>query len=153
VTRAVDRTLDDYVTRKQLSGHWQIAERVAVCISSNPASRDLVARGARLAEAINAEFFVLHVENELLEVPESRRRTLEANIQFAENVGARVVRLKGSSVPTVTSEYVTRNRITQVIFGRSAIKGWKKYLYYLALQRFMNEAPHVDVHLVTQQPA
>ena len=33
VTRAVDRTLDDYVTRKQLSGHWQIAERVAVCIS------------------------------------------------------------------------------------------------------------------------
>jgi two-component system sensor histidine kinase KdpD len=153
VTRAVDRTLDDYVTRKQLSGHWQIAERVAVCISSNPESRDLIARGARLAEAINAEFFVLHVENELLEVPENRRRTLEANIQFAENVGARVVRLKGSSIATVTAEYVTRNRITQVIFGRSAIKGWKKYLYYLSLQRFMNDAPHVDVHLVTQQPA
>jgi two-component system sensor histidine kinase KdpD len=153
VTRAVDRTLDDYVTRKQLSGHWQIAERVAVCISSNPESRDLIARGARLAEAINAEFFVLHVENELLEVPENLRRTLEANIQFAENVGARVVRLKGSSVPAVTAEYVTRNRVTQVIFGRSAIKGWKKYLYYLALQRFMNDAPHVDVHLVTQQPA
>jgi two-component system sensor histidine kinase KdpD len=67
-------------------------------------------------------------------------------------VGARVVRLKGSSVPAVTAEYVTRNRITQVIFGRSAIKGWKKYMYYLALQRFMNDATHVDVHLVTQQP-
>jgi two-component system sensor histidine kinase KdpD len=152
VTRAVDRTLDDYVTRKQLSGHWQIAERVAVCISSNPESRDLIARGARLAEAISAEFFVLHVES-AMEVPENLRRTLEANIQFAENVGARVVRLKGGSVPAVTAEYVTRNRITQVIFGRSAVKGWKKYLYYIALQQFMNDAPHVDVHLVTQQPA
>jgi two-component system sensor histidine kinase KdpD len=151
VTRAVDRTLDDYVSRKQLSGHWQIAERVAVCISSNPESRDLIARGARLAEAINGEFFVLHVES-AIEVPENRRRTLEANIQFAENVGARVVRLKGNSVPAVTAEYVTRNRITQVIFGRSAVRGWKKYAYYLALQRFMNDATHVDVHLVTQQP-
>ena len=99
----------------------------------------------------NAEFFVLHVESGL-ELPENSRRTLEANIQFAENVGARVVRLKGNSVPAVTAEYVTRNRITQVIFGRSAVRGWKKYAYYLALQRFMNDATHVDVHLVTQQP-
>ena len=151
VTRAVDRTLDDYVERKRLSGHWQIAERVAVCISANAESRDLIARGARMAEAMNGEFFVLYVELDG-DRTESRRRALEANIQFAENVGARVVRLKGSSVPVTTAEYISKNRITQVIFGRSAIKGWRKYLYYRALGKFMSEAPHVDVHIVTQQP-
>ena len=151
VTRAVDRTLDDYVERKRLSGHWQIAERVAVCISASPEARDLIARGARMAEAMNGEFFVLYVELEG-DRTESRRRALEANIQFAENVGARVVRLKGSSVPVTTAEYISKNRITQVIFGRSAIKGWRKYLYYRALGKFMSEAPHVDVHIVTQQP-
>jgi two-component system sensor histidine kinase KdpD len=150
VTRAVDRTLDDYVARKQLSGHWQIAERVAVCISANAESRDLIARGARMAEAMNAEFFVLHVETDP-ETPETRRRSLETNIQFAENVGARVVRLKGRSVPAVTADHVSKNRITQVIFGRSAVKGWRKYLYYRALGQFMSEAPHVDVHIVTQE--
>jgi two-component system sensor histidine kinase KdpD len=150
VTRAVDRTLDDYVERKRLSGNWQIAERVAVCISANPESRDLVARGARMAEATNGELFVLYVETDK-DSTEARRRSLEANIQFAENVGARVVRLKGTSVPTVTADYVSKNRMTQVIFGRSAVKGWTKYLYYLALQRFMTDAPHVDVHIVTQQ--
>ncbi len=51
VTRAVDRTLDDYVKRKRLGAHWTVAERIAVCISSNPQARDLIARGARLAEA------------------------------------------------------------------------------------------------------
>jgi two-component system sensor histidine kinase KdpD len=151
VTRAVDRTLDDYVERKRLSGHWQIAERVAVCISANVESRDLIARGARMAEAMNGEFFVLYVELDG-DRTESRRRALEANIQFAENVGARVVRLKGSSVPVTTAEYISKNRITQVIFGRSAIKGWRQYLYYRALGKFMSEAPHVDVHIVTQQP-
>ena len=151
VTRAVDRTLDDYVERKRLSGHWQIAERVAVCISANSESRDLIARGARMAEAMNGEFYVLYVELEG-DHTESRRRALEGNIQFAENVGARVVRLKGSSVPVTTAEYISKNRITQVIFGRSAIKGWRKYLYYRALGKFMSEAPHVDVHIVTQQP-
>ena len=150
VTRAVDRTLDDYVTRKKLSGHWQIAERIAVCISANPESRDLIARGARMAEAMNGEFYVLHVETES-DMPEARRRSLEGNIQFAENVGARVVRLKGGSVPAVTAEYIAKNRITQTIFGRSAVKGWKKYMYYLALQQFMSDAPDVDVHIVTQQ--
>jgi len=149
VTRAVDRTLDDYVRVKQLSGNWTIAERVAVCISANPESRDLIARGARMAEAMGGELYVLHVESER-EESEKRRRTLEANIQFAENVGATVVRLKGKNVPEVTAEYVSKNRITQAIFGRSAVKGLKKYLYYRALQQFMTDAPHVDLHIVTQ---
>jgi two-component system sensor histidine kinase KdpD len=149
VTRAVDRTLDDYVTQKKLSGHWQIAERVAVCISANPESRDLIARGARMAEAMGGEFFVLHVEGEENPGLEARR-SLEANIQFAENVGAKIVRLKGTSVPAVTADYIAKNRITQVIFGRSAVKGWKKYLYYHALGKFMSNAPLVDVHVVTQ---
>jgi two-component system, OmpR family, sensor histidine kinase KdpD len=49
VTRAVDRTLDDYVKQKQLGAHWTISEKVAVCVSASSAARDLIARGARLA--------------------------------------------------------------------------------------------------------
>jgi len=150
VTRAVDRTLDDYVKRKQLSGNWTIAERVAVCISANPESRDLIARGARMAEAMQGELHVLHVDTGREET-EKRQRSLQANLQFAENVGATIVRLKGKSVPEATAEYVAQNRITQAIFGRSAVKGWRKYLYYRALQQFMTAAPHVDLHVVTQE--
>ena len=149
VTRAVDRTLDDYVSRKKLSGHWQIAERIAVCISANPESRDLIARGARMAEATNGEFLVLYVEVDT-ELSETKRRSLEGNILFAENVGARVVRLKGRSVAAAAADYISKNRVTQVFFGRSAVKGWKQYLYYHALGQFMRNAPHVDVHIVTQ---
>lgn len=150
VTRAVDRTLDDYVQRKRLGAHWTVAEKVAVCISSNPQARDLIARGARLAEALGAELSVLHVGGDRDEKPE-RKRTLESSLQFARNLGANIVILTGSDTARVTAEYIREHRITQAIVGRSALHGLRKYLYYLAIQKFMSEAPHVDLHIVTQE--
>jgi two-component system sensor histidine kinase KdpD len=150
VTRAVDRTLDDYVRRKHLGAHWSVAEKIAVCISANPEARDLIARGARLAEALGGEFYVLHVTNDRDQEP-TRKKTLESHLQFAKNLGATVVHLEGNSVASVTAAFVTEHRITQALFGRSALHGLKKYLYFLAIQKFMSEAPHVDLHIITQE--
>jgi len=150
VTRAVDRTLDDYVKRKRLGPQWTVAERIAVCISANPEARDLIGRGARLAEALDGELYVLHVDSERDKDPE-RKKTLDSHIQFATNLGATVVHLTGSSVASATAAFVKEQRITQALFGRSALHGLKKYLYYLAIQKFMSEAPHVDLHIITQE--
>ena len=150
VTRAVDRTLDDYVKRKQLGGHWTVAEKVAVCISASPAARDLIARGARLSQGMDAEFYVLHLDPERDQEPEAAR-TLDDNLHFARNLGANIVRLKGSSVANATAEFARENRITQVMFGRSALTGLKKYLYFLAIQQFASAAPHTDLHIITQK--
>lgn len=152
VTRAVDRNLDAYVTRKRLGGEWCVREKVAVCISTSPHARQLIARGARLSEGLGAEFFVLYVNRG--DAPTAdRQASLAANIRFAENLGAKVVELRNSSVASAASEFVARERITQVIFGRSAVTGLKKYLYYFAIQRFMAGAPHADLHIVTQEQA
>lgn len=150
VTRAVDRNLDEYVRRKKLGAHWAVSEKVAVCISSGPQARDLIARGARLAEALDAELYVLHVASDRDNTPE-RERTLESSLQFAKNLGAEVVSLTGSDTARTTAAFVRDHRITQAIVGRSAVHGLNSYLYYLAIQRFMSEAPHVDLHIVTQE--
>ncbi|WP_263378219.1 histidine kinase [Granulicella paludicola] len=150
VTRAVDRTLDDYVKRKQLGAHWSVTEKVAVCISASAQAKDLIARGARLAEGLGGEFYVVHVASAKDESVE-RKRVLETSLQFARNLGAQVVQLTGKNIPSTTAAFVTENRITQTIFGRSALHGMKKWMYYLAIQRFMSEAPHVDLHIVTHE--
>jgi two-component system sensor histidine kinase KdpD len=150
VTRAVDRTLDDYVKRKQLGAHWSVTEKVAVCISASAQAKDLIARGARLAEGLGGEFYVVHVQSPKDDNPE-RKRTLEASLLFARNLGAQVVQLSGKNIPSTTAAFVREHRITQAIFGRSALHGLRKYLYYLAIQRFMSEAAHVDLHIVTQE--
>ena len=150
VTRAVDRTLEDYVKRKRLGSQWTVAEKVAVCISAHPQARDLIARGARLAEALDAELYVLHVASDQDSEPE-RKRVLEASLQLARNLGAQVVSLAGKDTARITAAYIREHRVTQAIVGRSATHGLRSYLYYYALQKFMAEAPHVDLHIVTQE--
>lgn len=150
VTRAVDRTLGDYVKQKQLGLHWTISERVAVCVSANPAARDLIARGARLAHVLNAEFFILHLDLGHEMKPEMAR-VLEDNFSFASNLGAKVCHLKGKTVAEATARFAVEQKITQVIFGRSALTGLKKYLYFREISRFVTAAPHVDLHIITQE--
>jgi len=150
LTRAVDRTLDDYVKRKRLGGQWTVAEKVAVCISANAQSRDLIGRGARLAEALDAEFYVLHVIS-ACDSDVDCRRTLEGSLQLARNLGAQIVSLTGKDVARTTATYIREHRVTQAIVGRSATHGLRSYFYYFALQKFMAEAPHVDLHIVTQE--
>src|SRR6185312_7120336 len=115
VTRAVDRTLDDYLQRKRIDQNWGVSERVAVCISSNPASQQLIARGARLAQALGAEFYVIHVERGDDGRTEDRNRALAANKRFAENLGAKVVQIEGTIVATTVAKFVREHKITQVI--------------------------------------
>lgn len=150
VARAVDRSLDEYVTRKKLGSHWAVHERVVVCISSNPASQQLIARGARMAEATGGDFFAVHVDTGKTRT-EAKTRTLTSNKRFASSLNAEVVEITGKSIPLTIAAFVREKRATQVILGRSAIHGLRKYLYYWELQRLLANAPFVDVHIITQQ--
>jgi len=150
VTHSVDRSLESYLQRKRIDQNWGVSERVAVCISSNPASQQLIARGARMAHGLDAEFYVVHVETGKGRTGD-RARSLQANITFAENLGAKSIQLKGSVVSTTVADFVREHKITQVIFGRSAVHGLRKYLYLAAMNRFLANAPSADVHIVTQE--
>jgi two-component system sensor histidine kinase KdpD len=151
VTHSVDKSLETYLQRKKIDQNWGVSERVAVCISSNPASQQLIARGARLAQGLDAEFFVVHVERGGEERSDARNRSLAANVRFAENLGAKVIQLEGAIIATSVAAFVREHKITQVIFGRSAVQGWRKYFYLAVINRFLANAPSVDVHIVTQQ--
>jgi two-component system sensor histidine kinase KdpD len=150
VTRVVDRSLDAYLEKENVEQSAAVRERIVVGISSNPAAQYLVARGSRMAEAIDGELFVLYVDAGRDTRPEDQK-TLAENIRFAENLGAKVFRTTGKSVAGEMAKFVRENHVTQVLFGRSAQKGWHRYLYLSAIQRFLRDAPPVDVHIVTQE--
>jgi two-component system, OmpR family, sensor histidine kinase KdpD len=150
VTHVVDRSLDAFLDKSEKLEPSKVRERIAVCISSNPVAQNLIARGSRMAQAIDGDFYVVYVDSGQDTRPEDKR-TLAENIRFADHLGAKVVRLQGRSVATVVADFVREHHITQVIFGRSARTGWQKYLYLSAIHRFLRQAPSVDVHIVTQE--
>ena len=151
VAEQVDRSLESYMDAKDIRQNWGVRERLAVCISGSPSGQYLIARAARMARRMDAELYVLHVEREFAP-REENPQVLQTNLRFAENLGARVVKLKGRSVADTIADFVRSKHITQVIFGRAPIRDWRKYLYLSAVHRFLRESPPVDVHIVTQDP-
>ena len=151
VAEQVDRSLESYMDAKEIRENWGVRERIAVCISGNPTGQYLIARAARMARRMDAELYVIHVERELAR-REENPKALAANLRFGETLGARVEKLKGNSIADTVADFVRSKHITQVIFGRAAVRDWRKYLYLSVVHRFLRESPAVDVHIVTQEP-
>lgn len=151
VAEQVDRSLESYMDAKEIHENWSVRERIAVCVSGSPSGQYLIARAARMARRLDAQLFVIHVDRELAP-REQNPKVLEANLKFAENLGAEVIRMKGPSVADTISDFVRGKHITQVVFGRASVRDWRKYLYLSVVHRFLRESPPVDVHIVTQEP-
>jgi len=151
VAEQVDRSLETYMDAKQIRENWGVRERIAVCVSGSPSGQYLIARAARMARRLDAELYVVHVLREFA-TREENPKIMEANLRFAENLGAQVARLKGRSVADAIADFVRSKHITQVIFGRALVRDWKKFLYLSVVHRFLRESPAVDIHIVTQEP-
>ena len=150
VAEQVDRSLESYMDQKDIQDPWPVRERIAVCFSSNPRAQYLIARAARMARRMDAELFAIYVDIGHDKSAQDQN-SLNANIQFAESLGAKVEKLAGKDVSSATAQFVRGKHVTQVIFGRTAVEGWRKYLYMNAIHRFLRDAPAVDVHIVTQE--
>ena len=150
VTRAVDRSLETYLEKEGAGRSVGVHERIGVGVSSSPAAQYLIARAARMSQRIDADLFVIYVDIGVDEDPQDQR-SLARNVEFAQNLGAEVVRTKGKSVAEEVAKVVREKHITQVVFGRSAQTGWRRYLYLSVIHKFLRDAPPVDVHIVTQE--
>ena len=150
VAEHVDRSLESYMAAKEIQENWPVRERLAVCISANPGAQYLIARGARMARRLDAELYVMYVDAGR-DGSEGKEKSLAANFRFAEDLGAKVVRLVGRSVANAAAKFVREKHITQVIFGRTAARGLRRFLYLTSLHRFLDDAPTVDVHIVTHE--
>jgi two-component system sensor histidine kinase KdpD len=152
VAEQVDRSLESYMVEKDIRESWAVRERIAVLISANPKAQYLVARAARMARRMDADLYAVHIDIDHGASSEQDQKLLAANMQFAESLGAKTVRLKGDNVADATAQFVREKHITQVIFGRTAVEGLRKLLFLNAINRFLRDAPAVDVHIVTQEP-
>src|SRR4029077_6953206 len=152
VSEQVDRSLESYMVEKDIRESWAVRERIAVLLSANPKAQYLVARAARMARRMDADLYAVHVDIDHGLANEQDQKLLAANLQFAESLGAKPVRLKGENVADATAQFVREKHITQVILGRTAVEGWRKLLFLNAINRFLSDAPAVDVHIVTQEP-
>jgi len=128
-----------------------IPERVMVCVSPRAGTERLLRTGARISGRLASDFYAVYVESSYLEpgriTPEDHARLTES-LKLAEDLGARVVRLKSNKVADVLIDFAQREGITHVIFGQSARTRWQILLHGSVLNRFLNEVKEATVQVI-----
>jgi len=131
-----------------------VAERLMVCVSSNPnGTGEIMRRATRIAGRLNAELYAVHVETPAESVRKISTRDFRAlldNINLAADLGAEVVWLKGTDVLKCLLDFANEKKITQIIVGRTRYKLWNRLLRSSLTNQLINRASHFDVVVVSE---
>jgi two-component system sensor histidine kinase KdpD len=128
-----------------------IPEKVMVAMASRGSAKHLLRVGSRIAGRLATDWYAVYVETPKEEpgrINPLDYVALTDNIRFAQQLGATVVKLKGSKVADALVEFAKREGITQVIFGQSARSRWDLLLHGSIVDRFLRDVRNANVQIV-----
>jgi len=150
--KEVESKLDQFMREGQIAGPMAVTDRVMVAVDHRRGDKALIRRGWRLASALKAEFIVVTVEPERgPRQPQTieQERQLRANIQLADDLGARVVRLRGK-VSGELIAYAKAHNVTQVVIGHPTHGRWYEFLHGSVSRDLLRKLPGVDIHVYAE---
>jgi two-component system sensor histidine kinase KdpD len=128
-----------------------IPEKVMVAMASRGSAHTLLRVGSRIAGRLATDWYAVYVETPKEEpgrIKPDDHVALSDNIRFAKQLGAKVVKLKGSRVADALVEFARREGITHVIFGQSARSRWDLLLHGSIVDRFLRDVRNATVQIV-----
>ncbi len=140
----------DYREREGLE-RAVIPEKVMVAMASRGGAKKLLRTGSRIAGRLATDWYAVYVETpreEAGRINPQDYAALQENIRFAEDLGAKVVKLKGRRVADALIEFARREGITHVVFGQSSRSRWDILLHGSVLNRFLTDVRDATVQVV-----
>jgi two-component system sensor histidine kinase KdpD len=128
-----------------------IPEKVMVAMASRGSARTLLRVGSRIAGRLASDWYAVYVETPKEEpgrIVPADHVALADNIRFAEQLGAKVIKLKSSRVADALVEFAKREGITHVIFGQSARSRWNLLMHGSIVDRFLRDVRNATVQIV-----
>lgn len=140
----------DYREREGLE-QAVIPEKVMVCIASRGGAKKLLRVGSRIAGRLASDWYAVYVETPREEpgrIDPKDYVSLAESLRFAEELGAKVVKLKSGAVADALIDFARREGVTHVVFGQSARSRWDALLRGSVINRFLNEVRDATVQVV-----
>jgi len=143
----------DYREREGLE-QAVIPEKVMVAIASRGSAKKLLRTGSRIAGRLASDWYAVYVETpgeEMGRIKPEDYAALEENIRFAEDLGAKVVKLKADSKRKIADtliDFARRTGITHVVFGQTSRSRWDILLHGSIINRFLDEVRDATVQVV-----
>jgi two-component system sensor histidine kinase KdpD len=145
----------EYREREGLS-QAVIPEKAMVAIASRGSAKKLLRTGSRIAGRLASDWYAVYVETpreEMGRIKPEDYAALQENINFAQELGAKVVKLKARNVADALIDFARREGITHVIFGQTSRSRWDILLHGSIINRFLREVRDATVQVVPlEQP-
>lgn len=128
-----------------------IPEKVMVAMASRGSAKKLLRVGSRVAGRLASDWFAVYVETPSEEpgrIKPVDYAALQENIRFAEELGAKVIKLKSPRVADALIDFARREAITQVVFGQTSRSRWDILLHGSIINRFLHEVRDATVQVV-----
>jgi two-component system sensor histidine kinase KdpD len=128
-----------------------IPEKVMVAMASHGSAKKLLRVGSRIAGRLASDWYAVYVETpgeELGRIKPEDFAALQESIRFAEELGARVVKLKARRVADALIEFARQEGITHVVFGETSRSRWDILLHGSIINRFLDEVRDATVQVV-----
>src|SRR5262249_696148 len=144
-----DRDLEEYMLEEEIEASWSAGERVMVGVDELPRAQDLIRRGWRMATGYRTDLLAVFIETpRWASASPEQKRALEANLRFAEDLGAEPIRVQGSDIARALMEVAHDKNVGSIIIGHSR-HGWlHEFLRRSVVQNLLRIAGDVDVHVV-----
>src|SRR6266851_291807 len=140
----------DYREREGLD-QAVIPDKVMVAMASRGSAKKLLRVGSRVAGRLASDWYAVYVETPSEEpgrIKPPDYAALQENIRFAEELGAKVVKLKSTRVADALIDFARRESITQVVFGQTSRSRWDILLHGSIINRFLHEVRDATVQVV-----
>src|ERR1700752_1276030 len=140
----------DYREREGLD-QAVIPEKVMVAMASRGSAKKLLRVGSRIAGRLASDWYAVYVETpneEMGRIKPDDYVALQENIRFAEELGAKVVKLKSRRVADALIDFARNEGITHVVFGQTSRSRWDILLHGSIINRFLREVRDATVQVV-----
>jgi len=137
----------DYREREGLD-QAVIPEKLMVAMASHGSAKKLLRVGSRIAGRLASDWYAVYVETpneEMGRIKPEDYVALQENIRFAEELGAKIVKLKSRRVVDALIDFATNEGITHVVFGQTSRSRWDILLHGSIINRFLREVRDATV--------
>ncbi len=127
-------------------------EKFLACISSNEkTAKSVIRKTARLASYYNSRWTVLYVQlpkENPDKIALDKQRFLINNLNFAQEMGAQVLKKEGKYISDTILEYVQENKITTVCIGKPHLNFFQQVFRLNWFHNFVNNMMNEKVDII-----
>jgi two-component system sensor histidine kinase KdpD len=121
-------------------------ERILICLTGRPSSANLIRRGKRVADYLQAECLAVHI------APHGEcDASVTRHMNFARNLRIQTYVLSSEDVPGTIAGFAHGQHVTQIFMGRSGPRPWWKRFGETVVQQVVRQARDLQITIVAER--